>query len=125
MDVIEIPELYDLRLFMSGVVLEEDGVGTFLGNIDGDLEDVLIILASGCGVGGVLGIGGALCKIERRFARLASVGLTVLAPRPVACDVDMGIPGITDILFAEDEGVVVPLPFTRLGDFPAKDKDLV
>lgn len=45
---------------MSGVVLEEDGVATFRGSIEGDLEDVRIALFSGCGVGGVLGIGGAL-----------------------------------------------------------------
>jgi hypothetical protein len=44
--------------------------------------------------------------IDNRFARLASVGLTVLAPSPVACEE----PGIIDILFAEDDGVAVPLP---------------
>lgn len=63
--------------------------------------------------------------MDNRFARLASVGLTVLAPRPVAWEVDVGMPGITDILLADDEGVVVPLPFARAGDLIAKDDDLL
>lgn len=43
----------------SGVVLEEEGVATFRGSIEGDLEDVRMAILSGCGVGGVPGIGGA------------------------------------------------------------------
>ena len=107
----------------SGVVLDEEGVDIFLGNIEGDLEDVRIADISGC-VGGVFGIGGTPCKIDIRFALRASVGLTVLAPSPVACD-DVGIPGITDIRLAEDDGVFVPRPLLRPGDLPAKDDDLL
>ena len=107
----------------SGVVRDEEGVDIFLGNIEGDLEDVRIVDISGCGVGGVFGIGGAFCRIDIRFALRASVGLTVLAPSPVACD--EGIPGITDIRFAEDDGVFVPLPLFRPGDLPAKENDLL
>jgi len=69
---------------MSGVVRDEEGVGTFLGNIDGDRADSRALDVSGWGVGGVFGIGGGFCRTESLFALLASVGLTVLAPRPVA-----------------------------------------
>ena len=71
---------------MSGVVRDEEGVDTFRGNIDGDLEEVRIFDKStwGLGVGGVLGMGGAFCRIDNRFALRASVGLTVRAPSPVA-----------------------------------------
>lgn len=37
LDAAEIAELY-LRL-LSGVVRDDEGVGTFLGNMEGDLED--------------------------------------------------------------------------------------
>jgi hypothetical protein len=66
------------------VVLEDKGVETFLGSMEGDLEDCRIVDLSGIGWGGVSGIGGGPCRIDNRFARRASVGLTVLAPRPVA-----------------------------------------
>ena len=82
LDPAENAEVYNLR-FISGVVRDEDGVGTFLGSIEGD-RDAARVGASGCGVGGVFGIGGAVCIMDNRFARLASVGLTVLAPKPVA-----------------------------------------
>jgi hypothetical protein len=107
----------------SGVVLEDEGVDTFLGNIEGDLDEVLFDNASGCGVGGVLGMGGGFCKMDSRFALRASVGLTVLAPSPVAWDAPIGMPGITDIRFAAEDGVVVPRPFCRPGDRPAKEED--
>ena len=71
-----------------------------------------------------MGIGGGFCKIESLFALLASVGLTVLAPSPVAWDV-CGNPGITDILLAEDDGVAVPLPLSRAGDLVANEADLL
>lgn len=71
------------------------------------------------------GIGGGPCNVDRRLARLASVGLIVLAPRPVACEEESCIPGMTDIRFAEDEGVSKPCPLTRPGDLPAKDDDLL
>jgi hypothetical protein len=66
------------------VVREDDGVEVFRGSMEGDREDARPAGTwSGCGVDEVSGIGGAW-KVERRFARLASVGLTVLAPSPVA-----------------------------------------
>lgn len=102
---------------MSGVVREDDGVDTLRGSIEGERERERR-LSSGCGVGGVFGIGGAGCIIDNRFARRASVGLIVLAPSPVAIGVPD--PGIMDILFV-DEGVVVRFP----GDFVAKEADLV
>lgn len=68
----------------------------------------------------MLGIGGATCITDNLLARLASVGLIVLAPSPVACEGPE--PGITDILFA-DEGVVVPLPLIFPGDRPVKEAD--
>lgn len=68
-------------------------------------------------------MGGAFCRTENLFARLASVGLTVLAPKPVACE-DCGMPGITDNRFTE-EGVFVPRPLLLPGDLPANDEDLL
>jgi hypothetical protein len=68
----------------------DDGVGVFRGSAEGERDEVRIVEASGWVVGGVFGIGGvffnngAFCKIDNRFALLASVGLMVLAPRPVA-----------------------------------------
>ncbi len=53
------------------------------------------------------------------------MGLTVLAPRPVAWEAEVGIPGITDIRLADDEGVDVPRPVGRPGDLPANDDDLL
>lgn len=81
LDPTERPELYDFRL-ISGVVREDDGVETFLGNIEGDSEEVRLVGISSCG--GVFGIGGAFCRTDNLFALRASVGLTVLAPNPVA-----------------------------------------
>ena len=79
----ERPLLYDLRL-ISGVVREDEGVEVFRGSIDGDRDDARpTSTLSGWGVDGLFGTGGAW-KVDRRFARLASVGLTVLAPSPVA-----------------------------------------
>jgi hypothetical protein len=72
-----------LRL-MSGVVREDEGVDVFRGNMEGDREDARPAGGwSGWGVEGWFGIGGAW-KVDKRFARLASVGLTVRAPSPVA-----------------------------------------
>lgn len=105
------------------MVRDEDGVVIFRGSIDGECEECRAEISGGA-VGGVCGSGGGCCNIDNRFALRASVGLIVLAPSPVAW-FPWGIPGITDILFAEDEGVVVTLPFCRPGDFPAKDEDLL
>lgn len=109
---------------ISGVVREDEGVGIFLGSTEGDLEEVRFVRISGWEVGGVFGMGGGPCSIDSLFALFASVGLTVLAPSPVACE-EPGNPGITDILFADEEGVVVPLPFALPGDLPAKEADLL
>lgn len=67
-------------------------------------------LRGGCSCKGVVGVcgipvggkGGACGIIESRFNRRASVGLMVLAPRPVAW---WGIAEI--LLFAEEDGVPV------------------
>lgn len=89
--------------------LIEDGVGVFRGSTDGDRDAVRIFEVSAWVVGGVLGSGGAFfnegapCRIDSRFARRASVGLTVLAPSPVAWE-PWPSP-CTDIRFAEDDGV--------------------
>lgn len=57
--------------------------------------------------------------VERRLIRLASVGLMVRAPRPVAWDA-WWLPGMTEALLLFDEGVVPrPLPPAR-GDFGAR-----
>jgi hypothetical protein len=76
------------------------------------------------GIGGAFFNGGAVCKTDNRFALLASVGLTVLAPSPVAW-APCSIPGITDTRFAEEDGVLVPWPLTRTGALPANDSDLL
>ena len=49
------------------------------------------------------------------------MGLTVLAPSPVACDAAVGMPGIIDIRLAEDEGVDVPRPLGLPGDLAYED----
>ena len=56
-----------------------------------------------------MGIGGAPCIIDNRFILIASVGLIVRAPKPVAC------PGITDSRLLDD-GVVLPTSSCRSGD---------
>jgi hypothetical protein len=61
--------------------------------------------------------------VERRFNLLVSVGLTVLAPRPVAWDAEGGRPGIIDMRFPDDVGVVADRLFVRPGDLPANDED--
>jgi len=68
-------------------------------------------------------MGGAFCKTDSRFALRASVGLTVLAPSPVACEAEVGNPGITDIRF--EDGVVVPPRGDLPGDLPANEDDLL
>lgn len=47
------------------------------------------------------------------------MGLTVLAPSPLAWEFEGVMPGIVDMRFAEDEGVVVPRPLGLPGDLPA------
>lgn len=91
---------------------EEDGVTLFRGINDGDgadgkpAEDGV----SGCGVGGVYGIGGGFGINDIRFILLASVGLIVLAARPVA----WALFGNMESLLLED-GVIV-LRFGLAGD---------
>lgn len=89
---------------------EDEGVPeAFLGNIDGD-RDVGRVLGSLGNCGGTAGDGGRLwlttcvwCIEDMRFIRLVSVGLIVLAPRPVAWEA-WGRPGITDIRLFPDPG---------------------
>lgn len=101
------PELYDF-LFGSGVVRLDDGVTLFRGIIEGEgtAERGLIVNPVSCCVGDPRGIGGGCGMRDILFIRLASVGLMVLAPNPVACD------GIIDILFDDvDDGVAAPSLF--------------
>lgn len=51
------------------------------------------------------------------------MGLTVRAPRPVACEDEGGKPGITDILRAEDDGVAVPRPLGLPGERPPNEDE--
>lgn len=95
---------------MSGVVREDDGVDVFLGATEGERDAARSSAAAIGGGGGALAICARLCCIlcivDSLFIRLASVGLIVLAPSPVAC-VWFGSPGMTDIRLDEAE----PLPF--------------
>ena len=56
-----------------------------------------------------MGTGGGCCRVDIRFNLLASVGLIVRAPKPVACR------GIVDMRLLEPEDGVCVL---RAGDFP-------
>ncbi len=95
----------------SGVVLEEEGVTLLRAKKDGDcVADPRPEEESGCGVGGVCGIGGAFCMIDSLFSLRASVGLIVRAPSPVACA------GMTDRRLAAADGVLVLLSAERPGD---------
>lgn len=78
------PELYDFRL-CSGVVREDVGVRLLRSTSAGDgAKGSVITVFSGCGVGGVYGIGGAFGITDILFSLRASVGLIVRAARPVA-----------------------------------------
>ena len=76
----------------------------FLGIIEGDGADGKPAEegVSGCGVGGVCGIGGGSGIIDILFNLRASVGLIVRAARPVA----WALFGIIDNLLLDD-GVIV------------------
>lgn len=101
----------------------EEGVGVFRGSIDGDLDNRPAETGSATGVdGAATGTGMPAGNVDRRRALLVSVGLIVRAPRPVACEADGGIPGMTDILFADEVGVV-GLRVSRCGDLSVKDED--
>lgn len=95
------------------MVRADDGVILFRGIGAGDVAGSgFVEKGSGCGVVGVWGIGGALGMIDILFILRASVGLMVLAPRPVACG------AITDILLL-DNGEFVPGPVDLPGERPA------
>lgn len=82
---------------------DDVGVEIFLGTREGDGKCVSVNGdPSGCGVGGVNGMGGAPGIIDILFSLRASVGLIVRAASPVAC----ALLGRIDILFPDD-GVVV------------------
>jgi hypothetical protein len=104
------------------VVREDEGVGTLRGSIDGDRDVARPAGNAGCIAGGQSGTGMAFRYVDIRFARRASVGLTVLAPNPVAWEAAGGMPGMTDIRLVADDGVVVPRPPCP-GDLVAKDAD--
>lgn len=98
LEATERPELYDLR-FKSGVVREEQGVEILRGSMEGERDAERTSADNGGGFGRP-GAGAGLwewCN-DSRFIRLVSVGLMVLAPRPVACG-SWGTPGITDTRF--------------------------
>lgn len=88
----ERPELYDFRL-ASGVVRDEEGVKDLRGSMEGERDEARVSLASGRGTLDscwapsrqltplARALGG---MTDMRFSLRASVGLTVLAPRPVA-----------------------------------------
>ena len=89
-DAVDILELYDFR--SSGVFAVDEGVMLFLGSKDGDAGVALWESARG----------GDVRIVDKRFRRLASVGLMVRAPSPEACGmVDMRRldpgPGIADL----------------------------
>lgn len=103
------------------MVRDDDGVTLLQGIRDGDcVADLEPNGCSGCGVGGVCGIGGTPWKADNLFNLRASVGLIVRAPRPVACT------GNTDSRLADEEGVFVLLPADLPGDLaPPTDDELV
>lgn len=111
-DEVDTAELMDLRLG-SGVVRADDGVTLFRGIWEGEVADRgFDKKGSGCGVGGVWGIGGALGMMDILFILRASVGLMVRAPKPVACG------AATDILLL-DKGEFVLGPADLPGERPA------
>lgn len=112
----ERPELYDF-LFGSGVVREDEGVEILRGSIDGERDEARTSVAKGNAL-----VPDGVCWpwfwcIDNRFIRRVSVGLMVLAPRPVACDA-CETPGMMDMRFPEDE--LPPFPGGR-GDRGAID----
>ena len=108
-DEVDTAEWMDLRLG-SGVVRADEGVTLFRGIREGEVADRdFEEKGSGCGVGGVWGIGGGFGMIDSLFILRASVGLMVRAPKPVACG------AITDILLLDD-GVFVLRPVDLPGE---------
>lgn len=123
------PELWDF-LLGSGVVRADESVSDgFLGIIDGDLERDLVSIDTGGGRGMLIlvlaGGGGGGGIMDIRFIRRVSVGLIVLAPRPLACAEWAG-PGMIEVrLLLTLEAAAVPraLPLTR-GERAASDRRL-
>lgn len=104
---------------ISGVVRPEfEGAATLVGSKDGDLDKAALSLANG-GMSGILAISLMPCVwgiMESRFIRRVSVGLIVLAPKPLAWEL---LPGIIEALLDAEFGVDVLLD-TR-GDREASD----
>ena len=67
-------------MFISGVVLEEEGVDVFRGIMDGEREWERVSMLTG---GPFVWDGACEGCIDIRFIRCVSVGEIVLAPRPV------------------------------------------
>lgn len=124
LELIESPELYDFRL-ISGVVRDDDGVDTFRGSIEGDRDDVLFIDLSGWGVGGVCGIGGGQLMVDSLIALRASVGLTVLAPSPLAWEDGEGMPGMIEDRLLVEVGVPKAAALLFDGDLAVSEVGLL
>lgn len=96
----------------------------FLGLSEGDFEVDLLSMDTGGGGGMVLdwliGCGGIM---DMRFIRRVSVGLMVLAPKPLACE-EWPVPGIIEVLLFPVEGAARPprLLILRRGERVAKDR---
>jgi len=76
---VDVTELKDFRLISEVGVGVDDDMGT---------ANAVVLMDIGARDGerfSADGIGGAVGNTDKRFIRRASVGLTVLAPRPVAC----------------------------------------
>lgn len=105
-DAVEIPELYDFRMG-SGVLADDDGVMLLQGSREGDAGVVLCESMGG---------GGGVRMVDKRFNRLASVGLIVRAPNPEAW-------GIVDIRRLVPGAGMADL-WRRLGDFSTVANEL-
>lgn len=92
----------------SGVLADEDGVMLLQGSKEGDAG---VVLCESTGGGG-----GEVRMVDKRFNRLASVGLMVRAPNPEAW-------GIVDIRRL-DPGAGMADLWRRLGDFSTVTKEL-
>jgi hypothetical protein len=121
LELMESPELYDFR-FASGVARADVGVAdNFRGGTTG--ESVAALASAHTGGGGGMLAMFMLCVcgiIDMRFIRLVSVGLIVLAPRPLAW-AEWPVPGIMEALLLPPDVGVKPFEPIR-GDRVARDR---